>query len=117
MMMTTQELAEQVISLCTEKKFIEAYKELFHEEAESYDPLNLDAFPLKGLTSLIKREEELLSRAEVHQFKISDLLIVGKSFSLKIMFDYTIGETHILLDEIGVYETDNGKILKQHFFL
>ena len=48
--------------MVSEQKFVDAYQQLFSEDAESIDPLNTSGQPLKGLATLLAREKDFLSR-------------------------------------------------------
>ena len=116
-MTTITEIANRLASLCTERKFIDAYSELFSEHAESVDPIYKNV-PLKGLGHLIERERQFLSNTEIHDIKVSEALYAGNYFSVIISMDFTVnGQDRRKLEELCVYKVENGKIVSQQFFI
>jgi hypothetical protein len=116
-MTTITEIATRLASLCTERKFVDAYAELFSEHAESIDPIYKNE-PLKGLAHLIERERQFLSTAEIHDIKVSEALYAGNYFSVIISMDFTVnGQDRKKLEELCVYKVENGKIVSQQFFI
>src|ERR1700760_3650418 len=89
-MKTIHQIAERLVILCREQKFIEAYRELFGEEAESIDPMYMIMPPARGLITLIEREKQFLSKATIHEVEISEPLISAKHFVIRIRMDFTV---------------------------
>ena len=116
-MTTITEIASRLASLCTERKFVDAYTELFSDHAESIDPIYKNV-PLKGLGHLIERERQFLSTAQIHDIKMSEPLYAGNYFSVIISMDVTVnGQDRKKLEELCVYKVENGKIVSQQFFM
>ena len=116
-MNTVHEIATRLSSLCGELKFVDAYKELFSEHAESIDPIYQN-IPLKGLEKLIEREKAFLATAQIHEIKLSNPIFAGNYFSIIISMRATInGTEERLLEELCVYKVENGKIISQQFFI
>lgn len=116
-MTTITEIANRLASLCTERKFVDAYSELFSDHAESIDPIYKNE-PLKGLAHLIERERQFLLTAEIHDIKVSDALYAGSYFSVIISMDFTVkGQDRKKMEELCVYKVENGKIVSQQFFI
>jgi len=111
------EIANRLIALCTKLEFVEAYTELYAEDAVSIDP-NYKNEPLKGLANLIEREKQFLARVEIHEIKISEPIYAGSYFSVVISMDFTVnGQGRKMLEEICIYKIENGKIVSQQFFM
>lgn len=70
-MNTIKEIAARLISLCQNCQFVQAYEELFANNTISIDPLYKNE-PLKGLASLISREEKFLSGIALHTIELSE---------------------------------------------
>ena len=116
-MITIPEIAHRLSSLCAERKFVEAYAELFSEHVESIDPIYKNE-PLKGLAQLMERERQFLASAEVHDIKVSEALFAGNYFTVIISMDFTVkGQERKKMEEIGVYKVEYGKIVSQQFFI
>jgi hypothetical protein len=116
-MNTIVEIASRLSALCNERKFVDAYTELFSEHAESVDPIYKNE-PLKGLTNLIEREIKFLASSEIHDIKVSEPNFAGNYFSVVISMDFTAkGRERMRIEELGVYKVENGKIVSQQFFI
>jgi hypothetical protein len=116
-MNTITEIASRLRSLCNELKFVEAYTELYAEDAVSTDP-NYKNEPLKGLVNLIEREKKFLSAVEIHETKVSEAIYAGNYFSVIIAMDFTVnGQDRKMLEELCVYKVEKGKIISQQFFI
>lgn len=117
-MKTIQQIAERLVTLCREQKFIEAYRELYGEEAESIDPMYMIMPPARGLITLIEREKQFLAKATIHQVEVSEPLISGKHFAIRIHMDFTVEDSgRKVIDELAVYHVKSGKIVRQQFFI
>jgi hypothetical protein len=117
-MKTIHQIADRLISLCREQKFVEAYKELYGEEAESIDPMYSLMPPARGLITLIEREKQFLAKATINEIKISEPLISGKYFAIHIHMDFNIEDRgRKIVDELAVYNVKGGKIVRQQFFM
>ena len=116
-MNTINEIANRLIALCTKLEFVEAYTELYAEDAVSIDP-NYKNEPFKGLGNLIDREKQFLLRVEIHEIKISEPIYAGSYFSVVLSMDFTVnGQDRKMLEEICVYKIEMGKIVSQQFFM
>ncbi len=101
-MKTVHQIANRLVAMCREQKFVEAYRELFGEEAESIDPMYTLMPPARGLITLIEREKQFLSKATIHQIEISEPLIAGKHFAIRIHMDFNIEDRgRKIVDELG----------------
>ncbi|MFB9845128.1 SnoaL-like domain-containing protein [Mucilaginibacter ginsenosidivorans] len=113
-----KQIAERLIKLCSEQKFVEAYRELFGEEVESIDPLYPIMPPARGLITLIEREKQFLAKAQIHSITMSEPLITGNHFAVKLSMDFTHEERgRINMEELCVYHVKGGKIMSQQFFI
>lgn len=111
------EIASRLTSLCNEHKFIEAYTELFADEAVSIDPIYKNE-PLKGLPGLIEREKEFMESATVNEIRMSAPLFSGSYFSFVMYLSFTpVGKPARNIEELCVYRVEDGKIISQQFFI
>src|SRR3569833_317436 len=116
-MNTIHEISSRLVSLCEEQKFVEAYNELFADNAVSIDPIYNNE-PLTGLHNLIERERQFLARTEIHDIKVSDANFDGSNFSDIISMHFTVkGQESRAIEELCVYKVDKGKIISQQFFI
>ncbi|WP_413666966.1 SnoaL-like domain-containing protein [Mucilaginibacter sp. Mucisp86] len=116
-MSTITEIANRLASLCNELKFVEAYTELYADNAVSIDPVNKNE-PITGLTSLIEYENRFLANAEIHSVNVSEPIFAGSYFSLVFSMHFTAkGQGTKTVEEICVYKVEMGKIVSQQFFI
>lgn len=113
-----KQIADKLIKLCSEQKFVEAYRELFGEEAESIDPLYPIMPPARGLITLIERERQFLAKAQIHSIIFSEPLISGSYFTVKLTMSFTHADRgEVNMEELCVYQVKGGKIISQQFFI
>jgi hypothetical protein len=118
-MFTIHEIANGLKEMLSEQKFVEAYKLLFSDDAESIDPLNTSGQPLKGLTTLLDREKDFLSRiTAINKITLSDPIIAGSYFTMSLKMSFEVQDQgHMEVEEICLYKVKNGKIISQQFFI
>lgn len=118
-MYTIHEIANGLKEMVGEQKFVDAYQQLFAEDAESIDPLNTSGQPLKGLATLLEREKDFLSRIiAIDKITLSDPIIAGSYFTLSLKMSFEVeGQGHMEVEEICLYKVKNGKIISQQFFI
>ncbi|MGN6640660.1 MAG: SnoaL-like domain-containing protein [Mucilaginibacter sp.] len=113
-----RQIADRLAQLCRKQKFVEAYKELYAEEAESIDPMYSGMLPAKGLITLIEREKQFLSKTNIHTIEVSEPLIAGNHFAISIHMDFTMEDRGRKdVKELCVYHIKDGKIVRQQFFI
>ncbi|MDB5159363.1 MAG: nuclear transport factor 2 family protein [Mucilaginibacter sp.] len=116
-MNTIPEIANRLASLCNELKFVEAYTELYADDAVSIDP-NYNNEPLTGLHNLIEREKQFLANVEIHDINVSDPIFAESYFSVILSMNFTVkGQESKNIEEVCVYKVENGKIVSQQFFI
>ena len=117
-MYTIHEIANRLTELVSQQKFVEAYEQLYADDAESTDPLNREQSLLKDLTKLVEREKDFLSRTEIHKITLSEPLVAGNYFVVGLSMDFTIKDQgKMLIEELCVYKVKDGKIISQQFFI
>ena len=113
-----KKIADRLITLCNEQKFVEAYRELFGEEAVSIDPIYAVMPPARGLITLIEREKQFLAKAQIHSISLSEPLISGSYFTVKLSMSFTHEDRgEVNMEELCVYHVKGGKIVSQQFFI
>ncbi len=110
-------IASRLIELCNAGQFVDAYTELFSDNAISIDPI-AGPEPIKGLQALIQREQDFLANTEIHEVKVSDAISTGSYFSVIFSLHITPkgGDSRRVV-ELAVYKVENGKIVSQQFFI
>ena len=117
--MTTQEIADKVVQLCSQGKFQEAMS-LYSPDIVSIEP---SAPPgqsreAKGIAAVKAKGEWWTANHEVHGVKVEGPLVAGPHFAVKFKMDVTFKPQtkRFQMEEIGVYKVADGKIVHEEFF-
>ncbi len=116
-METINKIADKLVSFLRADKFVEAYRELFDEQAESIDPLVDSETPLKGLEKLIDSEISFLRNIHLKKTEVSEPIFAGNFFAVSLRINFYIGGIEKTIDELCLYKIENGKIISQQFFV
>jgi hypothetical protein len=119
--MSTQQIAARLAELCRQGQFEAAQKELFAKDAVSIEPEETPQFPkeTKGLNAIIDKGHKWSSMVEqVHGCTASAPLVAGNAFAITLAMDVTMkGRGRTKIEEVCVYETKDGKIASERFFM
>ncbi|MEM9142021.1 MAG: SnoaL-like domain-containing protein, partial [Bacteroidota bacterium] len=116
--MTTQEVADQLVSLCREGKYKEAY-DLYADDAES---IEMDGMPGEKITQGKENiwnayKEWEASIEEMHGGDVGDPVVAANHFMVPMSMDATFaGQGRWSMDELCMYKVENGKIKTAQFF-
>ena len=118
--MTTQEVANTLVKLCSVGKFDEAAEKLYSPDIVSMEA----AAPpggsreSKGLAAVKAKGEWWAANHDVHSVTVEGPLVAGSHFAVTYKLDVTFKpETkRFKMEEIGVYKVANGKIVYEEFF-
>ncbi|UJH69022.1 nuclear transport factor 2 family protein [Allomuricauda sp. SCSIO 65647] len=115
--MTTQEVADKLVSLCREGKYDEAYG-LYAEDAVSVEMPGVPNEITKGIDNILKGFENWANSIEEHHGgSVGDAVVAGNHFMVPMTSDATFKEIgRCKMEELCVYEVENGKIKKASFF-
>jgi hypothetical protein len=117
-MYTIYEIADRLTELVGDKKFIEAYEQLYAPDAESIDPLNREQFAVKGLNNLLENTKNFLAWTDIHDISMSEPQFDGDSFTIDWSMNYTImGQCHTEVKQRCVYQVKNGKIVSHQYLI
>jgi hypothetical protein len=119
--MTTQQIASRLASLCKKGEWKTAQKELFDNNAISIEPFESPGFPIetRGLDAIFEKGERFENMVEeIHSVNASEPLVAGNAFSIVMDMDMTMKERgRTKMAELCVYETKDGKIISERFFM
>lgn len=118
--MTTKEVADKLVHLCSSGKFEEAMKELYSPDIVSVEA---GAPPgqsreSKGIAAVQAKGEWWVSNHEVHGLKVEGPLVAGSHFSVVFKMDVTFKpeKRRFTMEEVAVYKVANGKVVYEEFF-
>ena len=117
--MTTQEVADRLAQLFEENKWNVAQDELFSDDAQSIEPPQAQGMQtVKGLDEIRKKGEQFNSMVEeMHGGYVGKPIVAGNFIAVAMGMDVTLkGMGRKKMDEIAIYEVQNGKIVKEQFF-
>ena len=116
--MTVQEVANRLVELCRKGEFTQAQNELYSQDISSYEPKGSPAPELHGIEAVTRKSEQFdASVEEMHGVEVSDPLVAENFFSVTMKMDVTFkGAPRFTMEEVAVYNVEDGKIINEHFF-
>jgi len=118
--MTTQEVAEKLVKLCSEGKFLEATEALYSPDIVS---IEAGAPPgqsreTKGLAAVKAKGEWWAANHEVHSAAVEGPLVADSHFAVVFKLDVTFKpqSKRFKMEEVAVYKVADGKIVYEEFF-
>lgn len=117
--MNTQEVANQWTQMCREGKNLDCVNELYAENVVSKEMPGIPFGELvEGKKNVLNKNKEWLENVEeFHASEISEPIVAGNHFTSKMKFDVTFKDRgRQQMEEVCVFEVQNGKIAKEQFF-
>jgi ketosteroid isomerase-like protein len=113
--MKTQQIATEIVNLIREGKNKQA-KDMFY--ADDIISIEGNGDKLEGINAIHKKSIEWAAQvSEVHSASVSEPMITADHFALNIKMDISYKNGYrAVMDEIAVYEVNNGKIVFEQFF-
>jgi hypothetical protein len=118
--MTTQEVADTLVKLCSEGKFHQATETLYSPDIVS---MEAGAPPggsreAKGLPAVMAKEEWWAANHEVHSATVEGPLVAGSHFAVTFKLDVTFKpqDKRFTMEEVAVYKVAGGKVVYEEFF-
>lgn len=116
--MNTQAIANRLVELCRHGENMQALNELYDTNIISKEMPGSPNEITSGIDAVIKKSEDwYASVEEFHGGKISDPVVAENHFSCSMKMDCTFKESgRMQIEEICVYQVNNGKITEEQFF-
>ena len=116
--MTTSQIADRLVALCRAGQFDAAQLELYADDAISIEPDGTPMQVAEGLAAIQEKGRQFMASVEeMHGVTLSEPVIAGNFFSIAMTLDATFqGRGRVKMEEICVYEVDDGKIVCEQFF-
>ena len=118
--MTTQEIANKLVELCSAGNFHEAIETLYSPEIVSVEA---GAPPggsreVTGLDAVRGKGKWWQENHEVHSTTVEGPLVAGDFFAVTFKLDVTFKpqSRRFVMEEIAVYKVADGKIVREEFF-
>lgn len=116
--MTTQEIATRLVDLCRKGDFKTVYEELYSPNCVSIEPAGAPMERCEGLEAMAAKGKAWNeSMEEFHASSVGEPIVAGNHICMTMMMDATFkGVGREKMDELCVYEVQDGKIVKEQFF-
>ena len=118
--MTTKEVADKLVKLCSEGKFEEATTSLYSPDIVS---MEAGAPPggsreAKGLAAVKAKGEWWTANHQVHSLTVEGPLVAASHFAVVFKMDVTFKpqDKRFKMEEVAVYKVADGKIVYEEFF-
>ncbi len=118
--MNTMDIANKLVGLCKQGKNIESLNTLYADDAVSVEaggPPGMDPVS-KGLAAIKAKGDWWMSNHEIHSANVTGPWPNGDKFIVGFQYDVTNKPSgqRMKMDEIALYTTKNGKIIREEFF-
>lgn len=120
--MTTSEMAIQYQEMMNLRKFMEIQEKFYDEHVVSQEPEKAAAMGFAVVTNGLEavKAKGVARRATietVHTYVCSEPLVAGDFFTVVLKQEITFkGKPRMAIEEIGVFQVMNNKIVKEQFF-
>ncbi|MFD0861791.1 SnoaL-like domain-containing protein [Sungkyunkwania multivorans] len=116
--MTTQQVADKLVSMCREGKNLEAIEQLYADDIVSREMPGMPDSVVSGIKAVYEKSEKWLENVEeFHEGKISDPIIAGDHFTCTMDYDVTFKDRgRAQMKEVCVFQVKDGKIVNEQFF-
>jgi hypothetical protein len=120
--MTTQEIANRYTQLANQSQWEQILDELHADTAVCREP---DHVAQRGLPVLTEGKDAIKAKGarnrtmieELHSQYVSEPLVAGNRFTVLLKRDVTFKERgRMQLEELGLFEVKDGKIILEQFF-
>lgn len=118
--MTTQEVANTLVKLCSKGQFAEATDQLYSDDIVSVEAAAPpgQSRESKGIDAVRKKGEWWVANHEVHSSTVEGPLVAGSHFAVTFKLDITFKPKNqrFTMEEIALYKVADGKIVYEEFF-
>lgn len=120
--MTTKEMANKYYELACRNEYVEIQNEYYDDNVISTEPEHAASKGMQIITRgkaavMAKGEAFRESRETLHSQSCSEPLVAGDFFSVVLKRDITFKNTpRVLLEEIGIFQVKDDKIISEQFF-
>jgi ketosteroid isomerase-like protein len=118
--MTTQEVAKQLVDLCSQGKFLEATKTLYSPDIVSVEAMAPPggSRELSGIDAVLGKANWWQENHEVHSASVEGPVATDHYFCVRFKLDVTNKPSgmRMAMDELALYHVKDGKIVREEFF-
>ena len=118
--LSTQDIADTLVKLCSQGKFEEATKKLYSNDIVSMEATAPpgQSRESKGIDAVLAKGQWWAANHEVHKATVEGPLVAGSHFSVVFKLDVTFKPQakRFTMEEVAVYKVAGGKIVYEEFF-
>ena len=116
--MNTQEVANRLVELCRKGKNMQALKELYADDVVSREMPGAPNAVVMGKDAVTKKSQDWYATVEeFHGGEVYEPTVAENHFSCKMKMDCTFkGQGRMQIEELAIYNVNNGKIIEEQFF-
>ena len=120
--MTTQEISAHYRELMSQRKFVELQDTFYDEQVVCQEPEKAALMGMPIFTNGLEavKAKGIARRATietVHSYTCSEPVVAGEYFTVVLKQEVTFkGRPRTVLEEIGIFQVKDGKIIKEQFF-
>ena len=116
--MNTKEVANKWLTMCREGKNLEFIDAFYADNVVSKEMPDMPNAAISGKQNIWNKSKEWLDNVEeFHGNDISEPVVAGNYFTSKMSFDVTFKDRgRQQMEEVCVFEVQNGKIASEQFF-
>lgn len=113
--METRQVADRLVSLIRERRFVPAVEELYAADVESRE--NCEA-PTRGFDAVLADNRRWVESNTIQRFECPNVYVDGDTFIVEMISDFTHNPsgTAIHSEQLGVYKVRDGKITGTRFY-
>ena len=118
--MTPMEIGKELVTLCRQKKNLEAIDKFYSPAVESVEA---EAIPpigkvQKGIEAIKGKNRQWFENSQIHGLEVNGPFPNGDQFIIHFTYDVTPKQSgkRMNMSEMGLYTVRDGKIAKEEFF-
>jgi ketosteroid isomerase-like protein len=115
--MNTQEVAQDLVTLCKSGRFDEAGEKYWADDVVSVEAMG-DEREARGKGAARAKGEWWSQHHDVHDVKVEGPYVNGDDFTVRFVMDVTDKDSgqRMTMDEVALYRLKGGKIAEERFF-
>jgi ketosteroid isomerase-like protein len=116
--MDTLSIANDFVKICQTGDFDLAGEKYWSPDIVSIEPMPGDMQEVHGLAGVKAKGEWWYGNHEIHDVKVTGPYVSGDQFIVRFEMDITPKDTgqRMQMDEVGIYDLKDGKIIRESFF-
>lgn len=116
--MNTKQVADRLVEMCRQGQNMEAINELYSSNVTSREMPGMPDEVISGKQAVTQKSQQWLNNVqEFHASEVSEPLVAGNHFTVKMDYDVTFKDSgRQKMEEVCVFEVNNGQIVNEQFF-